>query len=121
MKNKILHIILLTAVYCFAISAAPKLFAAIENSTTSAISQEKNILEVSVKLYCPVLSADSIVSSPNNLPVPNIKNHFSDFLAVLQASEHSFLNQLSENTIFLRTVLVQYRKLDLLFPFQYFW
>ncbi|WP_157359359.1 hypothetical protein [Wenyingzhuangia fucanilytica] len=121
MKNKILNFITLTVIYCFAISAVPKMLTSLELNTQNTFSQEKNILSYSAKLYCPVSIGENIVENVDFFPVPDVKKTSSELWSIVKKAEILFLTKFSKNVIFSRNVLINRRKLDLIFPFQYFW
>lgn len=116
-SNRILSVVFLIAIYCFAISVITKSFAHSDFQNKQTSSQEKIISDFSTKLFCQTSQSESSVNNFNNLPTPNFKNSFT----VVKVTEQLFETEFSQYTFFSRNILTSYRKSDLIFPFHYFW
>ena len=123
MKNhiKILSVIGLTAIYCIAIGAVNTSLIHSDISFNKSSSQEKVISYLSEKFFLHTSHSESSIKDYNNLPAPNFKNQFSGIWAILKANEQLFGSEFSRYTIFTRTILINHRKSDIIFPFHYFW
>lgn len=93
----------------------------VNNRAYKTISQDEIVLGFSVKLFCPTTSLENIVSNPTSFPVPSFKDNVTELAAILYNYKQLFYIQLAQYTYFTRNVLIRYKKLDLMFPFQYFW
>lgn len=119
---KIISLIFLTAIYCFAIGAAANQSVNYSNISNDTIpSQEKVALDVSAKLFFHTSESESLVSSYEELPSLGFKNPFAGFLAANTPSERLIVNQLHKYTSYSKNILVNYRKSDIIFPSHYFW
>jgi hypothetical protein len=118
---KILNVILLTAIYCFAIGAVNNSLIHFDFSNNKSSSQEEAISYISEKLFLHTSHSECSVKDYNNLPAPNFKNHFTGLWAVLKAKEQLYGSEFSQYTTFTRTILINHRKSDIIFPFHYFW
>ena len=121
MKNRILNVVILTVIYCFTISAVPKLQISKGNNNYSTLSQEKIVLGFSAKLFCPSSPIESVDNNLDSLPISNFNNNNTVSFAIIKAYEQLFLIKLSQHITFLRNTLINKRKTDLFFPFHYFW
>jgi hypothetical protein len=118
---RILSIVFLTAIYCFAIGIVTKSLANSDFQNNSTTSQEQYFSDFSTNLFCHTPQSESSVTNYNNLPAPNFKNSFSGFLAITKTTEQLFETAFSQYTNISRNFLIHHRKTDIIFPFHYFW
>ncbi len=123
MKGSIryISIILLTAVYCFAINVVVKsnIYSDFQNHPASA--QEKIFSDFSEGLLCHTLQSKISVNNINNFPVPNFKNSFTGFSLILKTTKQLLNTRFSRNITFCIDFLINHRKSVIIFPFHYFW
>ena len=118
---KILSIVALTAIYCFAIGVVTKSLTYSDFQSHSTTPQEQYFSDFSTKLFCQTSQSESSVNNYNNLPVPSFKNPFSGLWAITKTTEQLFKTAFSQYTNISRNFLIQHRKSDIIFPFHYFW
>lgn len=123
MKNKIrlISVVVLTAIYCFAIGAVYNTTKQSDFNNNVSFSKERVISELSEKIFCHTYQSESSVNSYNNPPAPNIKKQFTGSWATLYINEQLIESEYSQYLIFTRSILINLRKSDIIFPFQYFW
>jgi len=122
MKNrvKILNVVLLTAIYCFAISVVkPYSYADAQGNSTNSGEQYFSVLKT--ELFCHTSQSESSVNILNNLPSSCFKNPFNGIWAISKISEQLFGSTFAQYTTVSRSLLIHHRKTDMIFPFHYFW
>jgi hypothetical protein len=118
---RILSVVLLIAIYCFAMGVVTKpLTHSIFHSNTTT-SQEQYFSDFSTKLFCHTSPSESLVNNYINQPVPSFKNPFNGLWAIAKTTEQLFETAFSQYTNISRNFLIQHRKTDIIFPFHYFW
>lgn len=120
-RSRILSVVFLTAIYCFAIGVVTKSVAHSNFQSNSFASQELYFSDFSTKLFCHTSQSESSVNNNINQPVPSFKNSFKGLLALAKTKELLFESVFSQYNNISRNFLIQYRKSDIIFPFHYFW
>ena len=118
---RILNMVFLTAIYCFAIGAVSNSYAYSDFSNNQTSSEEKISSNFSSTLFYHTSQSESSLNSFNNLPVPNFKNSFTGLWAIINASEQLFQTNFVQYSTFSRNLLIRHRKSDIIFQFNYFW
>jgi hypothetical protein len=118
---RILGVVFLTAIYCFAIGVVTKSLAHSDFNINSTTSQEQYFSDFSTKLFCHTSQSESSVNNYINQPVPSFKNPFNGLWAIAKTTEQLFETAFSQYTNISRNFLIQHRKSDIIFPFHYFW
>jgi len=118
---KILSVVLLTAIYCFAIGVVTNSLTYSDFKSNSTTTQEQYFSDFSTKLFCHTTLTESSVNNYNNLPASSSKNPFNGLLAVTKTTEQLFETAFTQYTNISRNFLIQHRKTDIIFPFHYFW
>ena len=118
---RILSVVILTAIYCFAMSTAIHSLSHSDFSNSSTTLQEKSISDFSAKLFYPISESESSVNNYNNLPATKFKNPFNGLGAIHNTSEQLLETAFSQYTNISRNFLIHNRKTDIIFPFHYFW
>lgn len=123
MKNsvRILSVLLLTAIYCYAIGTVDASFTSADSKGTLHTEQEKYNLNVASQLFCPTSQTENSVSSPSQLPTPSIEKQYNQQWAAIKAAEQLFETEFHHYSQVSRNFLILCRKVDLLFPFHHFW
>ncbi len=123
MKNsvRIIGVTILTAIYCFAVTAVanPPIISDYENQQTT--EQEQYLTVISNSLFCHTSQSENSVNSFNNFPLPNFKNLFDKHCSITKSIEQLFESEFAQYDNFSINFLIQYRKSDIIFPFHYFW
>ncbi len=114
---KILGVTFFVVVYCFAVSSS------LLNSSSSFIKTSdagNTISIISANLTSPSSQSEGSVeiSCP---PIPNFKNPFNEFSAITQTTEHIIANEFNQYRFSSRNFLIRFQKVDIIFPFHYFW
>lgn len=120
-KVRILSVVVLAVIYCFATGTAHKSLSDADFINNSTSSQEKVISDFSAKLFCHTSPYGSSVNIYNNLPAPNYNNQFKGLWAIIKTTEQLILTKFSQYTTFSGNILINHRKSDIIFPFNYFW
>jgi len=118
---RILSVIILAAIYCFAIGADIKSHTHSDFNNFMSSSHGKVISDISENLFCHTSSSENSVNNYSNPPQPNCQNKFTGLWAILKSNEQQYITAFSQYTTFTRTILLKHRKSDIIFPFQYFW
>ena len=117
---RILSVLLLTAIYCYAIGTVNVSFVSADSKGTLHTEQEKYTLNVANQLFCPTSQTENSVSSPTQLPIPSLKKPFDPQWAAKKAAELLFGIEFYQYSRVSLNFLIECRKADLLFPFHYF-
>jgi len=95
------------------------------NNQTIVEKQKKQNTEnssaFSSKISFQTCTAESSVTNFNNLSASSFKIQFNKFWAIRNLLESIIKTQFSQYQTFSRNFLIEYRKTDKIFPFQYFW
>jgi hypothetical protein len=122
-KNSIrkLGVIVLTAIYSFAIGVvtAPVIHAQIQSTQKTA--QEKYFSDITSNFFFHTSPVESSVNSFTNFIAPVFKNSSVSLWAIESAKELLSEAKLSQYTILSESFLISYRTSDIIFPFHYFW
>jgi len=118
---RILSVVFLTAIYCFAIGVVTKSLAHSDFHSNTTTSQEQYFSDFSTKLFCHTSQSESSVNNYINQPVPSFKNPFNGLWTITKTTEQLFETAFSQYTNISRNFLIQHRKTDIIFPFHYFW
>jgi len=118
---RILSVLLLTAIYCYAIGTVDASFTSADAKGTLHTEQEKYTLNVASHLFCHTSQTENSVSSPSQLPTPSLEKQYDPQWAAIKAAELLFETEFYQYSRVSRNFLILCRKVDLLFPFHYFW
>lgn len=126
MKTKtirIFSVVCLLTIYCFSIGSITNSFSFSDlQSNQFSDSQEKFATAFSTNLFLHTSQHENSVNSLNNFPAPTFKNHSHEYWALAKATENLFDTEFSlYTTSFSRKTLINHRKSNIIFPFQYFW
>lgn len=113
--------VILTTIYCLAIAVVMNSYAGSGFYADEPGTQEKVISEFSVQLIGLNPRTESSVNASSNIPQANVKEYYTDDWNAIKATERLFIAEFTQYICFTGNIPVNYRKTDLLFPFQYFW
>lgn len=119
--GRILSVMLLTAIYCFAMSVVTKSIA--QDEIQHAQSSEKEEC-YSASLSNPFIhtsQVESLVKSVHDSSVRSFKIKFTGLSLISRITEQLSLTEFSQYINSSRNFLIQHRKADMIFPFHYFW
>ena len=118
---RFLNVLFVTVVYFYAISYIQKnqSFSKVFESDNS--SHEKYVQKLSPKALYHTSESENLSNYFNNLPTTNVKNSFSGFGITLKSIELFFNRKYLQYTLLSRSILINHRKSDLIFPFHYHW
>lgn len=122
-KNSIrkLGVLVLTAIYCFAIGVVTAPVIHSQNQSTKKTAQEKYFSDITSNLFFHTSPSESSVNSYTSFIAPVFKNSSVSLGAIESAKELLFEAKFSQYTILSESFLISYRKSDIIFPFHYFW
>lgn len=122
MKGRIRYIslVLLTAVYCYAISVVSGSFSYSDFPNHTPSLPEQIISDLSEGLLCHTLQTKTSVTNINYFPVPDFKNSLTGFWAIIKTSQQLLNIRFSRRITFWIDFLINHRKSDIIFPFHYF-
>lgn len=118
---RILGITLLILLYCAAISLTGDTYQNSGFSNKSTIEKGSHHLTVSIKLFSNTSQAESLVNPFSNSLPATFKESKNEFSAILKIRELFFANEFSQYIFSARNFLIKYGKVNLIFPFHYFW
>lgn len=117
----ILGITLLTTLYFAAISLAGDIFQNSGFLNKSTYEKGENDLTVSIKLFNKTSQAESVANPFSNLLPTTFKDSKSEFFTILKIRELFFANEFSQYIFSVRNFLIKFGKVNIIFPFHYFW
>lgn len=115
---KVLGIVFIVVVYCFTISTFYT--GELNSSSKPTLENSKTVTLISAN-FNPIASQSEGAIQTNCPPLPSFKNPFKGFSLILQATEQLIVNTFSQYTTFSKNFLIRYQKIDIIFPFHYFW
>lgn len=120
---RIFSVICLMTIYCFSIGVVTNSFTYSDfKSNQFPSSQEKIVSDFSTNLFLHASQHENSVNNLNNFPAPTFKNHSHENWAIAKVTKHLFDTEFSQYiTFFSRNILINCRKSNIIFPFQYFW
>jgi hypothetical protein len=118
---RILGITLLTVLYCFAISLVGDTFQNSGFTNKSTNEKGSDDVTVSIKFFSNTSQAESLVNPFSNSLPTTFKESKNEFSAILKFRELFFANEFSQYIFSARNFLIKYGKVNIIFPFHYFW
>ncbi|MHB1108533.1 MAG: hypothetical protein ACYCZ2_19420 [Lutibacter sp.] len=118
---RILGITLLTVLYCFAISLVGDTFQNSGFINKSTNEKGSDDITVSIKFFSNTSQAESLVNPFSNSLPTTFKESKNEFSAILKFRELFFANEFSQYIFSARNFLIKYGKVNIIFPFHYFW
>ena len=114
-------IILLTAIYCYAVGAVA--VRPVESVYASAQTKEQGRYTATVlgHLLTPPSPSEGSLNQLSDFTGPTLKNPPTDSWASVLVNGKLTATRLAQYQHFFHRLLIQYRKADLIFPFHYFW
>jgi len=120
-KIRILGVVLLTVIYCFAIGVTVTTPISSNSQIYSTTSQEEYGIDFSTKLFYHISQSEISVENYSNQPTLNFKNPFNTLWVHAETTEQLFESVIAQYISIAKNLLINYRKSDLIFPFHYFW
>ncbi|MHB1107942.1 MAG: hypothetical protein ACYCZ2_16425, partial [Lutibacter sp.] len=80
-----------------------------------------NDVTVSIKFFSNTSQAESLANPFSNSLPTTFKESKNEFSAILKFRELFFANEFSQYIFSARNFLIKYGKVDIIFPFHYFW
>lgn len=117
----ILTVLLLAAIYCFAIGFASIAHATTETHQVQNDDQQEYFSEISESVICQVSFSESSIQFLNKFPKRAVKISFIGISPSLETTEQLIESEFSQYNGFSRNILTRFRKSDSIFPFHYFW
>ena len=119
-SNRILGVIILCAIYFFAISAISHSSVSSSYEDYQPTEQKQHHAKISNGIFYHDSQLESSVKGFDDFPPQNLKNFFNGSF-VTKSIERVLEVQFTQYRCFSINFLIQYRKSDIIFPFHYFW
>ena len=116
-----LGIALLTVLYCVAISLVADISHNSGFSVKTTSEKANKDLSVSIKQFSNTAEAESLVNSFSNSLPATLKDTNNGFFAIVKIRELFLANEFSQYIFFARNFIVKFGKVNMIFPFHYFW
>lgn len=120
-KIKVFSVYLLAIIYCLAVVFVTRSQVQISRYSKPSLSHEKSFSDISSKLFSHTPLSDKSLHNKYNLPVPTSHNNFGDYWGMIHRIGGLFNTRYKQYLTFSKTILVNLRKIQFLFPFHYFW
>jgi hypothetical protein len=122
-KNLIrnLGIVLLTVLYCVAISLVFDISHNSGFSVKTTSEKANKDLSVSIKQFSNTAEAESLVNPFSNTLPTSLKDTNKGFSAIVKIRELFLANEFSQYIFSARNFIIKYGKVNIIFPFHYFW
>lgn len=119
--DRIISITLLIVLYFAAISIVGDISRSSGFTNKSINEKEKNDVTVSINSFSNTSQAERLANSfSSSLPI-SFKESKNEFSAILKFRELFFANEFSQYIFSAVNFLIKYGKVDIIFPFHYFW
>lgn len=119
--NRILGITLLIVLYFSAISIVGEISFSSGFTNKTINEREKNDVTVSIKSFSNTSQAERLANPFSNSLPTSFKESKNEFSAILKFRELFFANEFSQYIFSAINFLIKYGKVDIIFPFHYFW
>jgi hypothetical protein len=120
--NQIIKVLLLVSIYCFGVCISTK---ALPYSSAHPIEQNnkqhKYVTSASKILFFHTEQSEDSLSSLSEYSLQNFKLSYTDFWVTSLSIEILCKATFKQYKNHLKTILIRYRKSDLIFPFHNFW
>ncbi|MDO6803649.1 hypothetical protein Q4595_14440 [Wenyingzhuangia sp. 1_MG-2023] len=113
-------ILFLISIYCLSIGLSVQKTVVPKNFIEEE-KQEKQFSALSNALCFYTTNTETAFSVITEYATPNFNSNLNDFWAVFPCLELHFGAKFKQYNNYLKTILVRYRKSDLIFPFHNFW
>ncbi|OJV44887.1 MAG: hypothetical protein BGO29_08180 [Bacteroidales bacterium 36-12] len=118
---RIICTVLLTVLYCYTSCVFTKSFTKSDFQDYPVSVQETIISDFSSKLFSHNIQSETSLINTNNFTPVKIKNSITGFWAIIKTTKQIFNIEITQNLTFSQNILINYKKTDLIFPFNYFW
>lgn len=120
-RIKIFGVYLLAIIYCLAVVFVTQSQVQISHFSKPSLSNEKSFSDISSKLFSHTPLSDKSLNNKYNLPVPSSHHYFGGYWGMIHQMGGLFDTIYKQYLSFSKNILVNLRKVQLLFPFHYFW
>ncbi|MDD4575966.1 MAG: hypothetical protein PHI36_06020 [Bacteroidales bacterium] len=123
MKNKIKNtsIVLLIAIYCFAMGIATKSAIHSDFKNPPRAEQETFFSTISTNLFCHTSQSENSINNINDFPSPRYTDSYNSIWAVNKTTEHFLDIAFLQYDFFSKNLLIRFQKNNIIFPFHCFW
>jgi hypothetical protein len=118
---KLFNILLVTALYCFAISSATNVTVKPIFKNTKSTEQFQFVSADTAISFLANAENDTIVKNNNSLQRSNFKNPSFSIWNSARVFQQLLQTKFAQYTLFFKNILVLSQKFDLVYPFHYFW
>lgn len=120
-RIKVFSVYILAIIYCMAVILVTQSQVQIPHYPKPSPSNEKSFSDISTKLFNHTPLSDKSLNNKYNLSVPTYFNHFGDYWGMIHTMGGLIDTRYKQYLTFSKTILVNLRKINFLFPFHYFW
>lgn len=120
-KIKILATILFSLIYCYTITFTTKSIIEYDLKECLNTQEEQYFSTITTNFLAIQYQSENNANTFKNLSYSNLKNTSSPFFVIINIQEQIVKSSIFQYIKLSTNFLIQYRKKDLLFPFQYFW
>jgi hypothetical protein len=120
-QNNILSVLFFITIYCFGIGFSIQKTTFSYKFTEIGKKHKKQISSLSNALYFHTPATETTFSEITEYSIPNFNQNLDSFWVIMFSSELRFYAIFRQYKTYLKTILVRYRKSDLIFPFHNFW
>lgn len=120
--NNIVKVLLLVTIYCFGLVNSADALTNFNQTPLSENSAQKSYFTASTKLLSPHAQQTEVsVSDVAEVVSPNYKLPFTGFTASLNSIDFASISRYRQYILYAKTLLIKFKKTDLIFPFHNFW
>lgn len=116
-----LGIPLLTVLYCVVISLVADISHNSGFSVKTTSEKVNKDLSVSIKQFSNTAEAESLLNPFSNALPTSLKDTNNGFSAIVKIRELFLANEFSQYIFSARNFIIKYGKVNIIFPFHYFW
>ncbi|MCB0427573.1 MAG: hypothetical protein KDD16_09750 [Mangrovimonas sp.] len=120
-KNNILGALFLISIYCFGIGFSAQKTASHYELIETGNKHEKQFSSLSNALCFHTQTSETVLSGITEYASPNFNQNFEGFWAITFSTELRLYALFKQYKTYFKTILVRYKKTDLIFPFHNFW
>jgi len=119
--TKIIGIINIVVLYCFAIIMTNINLYNPSLQSLEYLKSDNSFSSISIKLFQHTSESENTINLPDTFPVSSTNNTFTKYLAINKLAQKNIQLFLYQYTSFSFNFKINYRKSDKIFPFHCFW
>jgi hypothetical protein len=120
-RIKVFSVYSLAIIYCLAVLLVTQSQVQKSHYTKRSLSNDKSFSDISSKLFSHTPLSDKSINNKYSPSAPTYFNQFEDYWGMIYLMGGLFDTRYKQYQTFSKTILVNLRKINFLFPFHYFW